>query len=138
MFKVLVTAVGGGGVGEQIVKALRLSQNNYYIVGLDMQEMSKGSREVDKFIVAPQASSPGYIDALLDICVEENIKILFCGSEAEIKRISPERGRFYEKGILFPYNNQDILDLCFNKLATVKWLMENPLCGSLHNFSFFT
>jgi len=125
MFKVLVTAVGGAGVGEQIIKALRLSNNEYYIIGLDIQEFSKGFSEVDRSYVVPMASSSDYIDIVLSICIKEKIKVVFCGSEAEIKRISPERDRFTEQGILFPYNSQEVLDLCFNKLATVKWLKEN-------------
>jgi carbamoyl-phosphate synthase large subunit len=125
MFKVLVTAVGGGGIGEQIVKALRISKKNYYIVGTDIKETSKGLYEVDKPIIIPVANDPAYIEILLNICLQEDIKVLFCGSEAEIKRISPERKRFIEQGILFPYNKQEILDLCFDKLETINWLKKN-------------
>jgi len=121
----MVTAVGGGGVGEQIIKALRLSNKGYYIIGVDIQELSKGFSEVDKAYIVPPADNLDYINLIFDICEKENVNVLFCGSEAELKRISPERNRFTERGILFPYNNQETLDLCFDKLSTTKWLEDN-------------
>ena len=121
----LVTAVCGIGVGSQIVKALRLSKHGYYIVGLDSEVLSIGFNNVDKFYNVPSAASQDYIDILLNICKAESIKVIFCGSEIELKRISPERNRFIEMGIFFPYNNQRILDLCFNKSDTIKWLEYN-------------
>ncbi|MDR2337617.1 MAG: ATP-grasp domain-containing protein [Deltaproteobacteria bacterium] len=123
--KIMVTAVGGGGVGEQIIKALKLSQKNYFIIGSDMNKISKGFYEVDKSTILPPANHPDYIDNLLNICLSENVKILFCGSEAEIKRISLEKKRFGNAGIIFPYNNKEILDLCFNKFKTFEWLTSN-------------
>ena len=42
---VVVTAVGGGGNGEQLVKALRLSNLDYTIVGTDVMAHSKGLYE---------------------------------------------------------------------------------------------
>ena len=34
--RVMVTGVGGGGNGEQLVKALRLARTNYRIIGADI------------------------------------------------------------------------------------------------------
>ena len=53
---VVVTAVGGGGNGEQIVKALRASSLGYTIVGTDMQPYSKGLYEVDVSYLVPGAN----------------------------------------------------------------------------------
>ena len=39
---VMVTGVGGGGHGEQILKALRLAPTRYEIVGGDMSPVSSG------------------------------------------------------------------------------------------------
>ena len=45
--KVMVTGVGGGGHGEQILKALRLASTEYEIVGSDMSPLSKGLQDID-------------------------------------------------------------------------------------------
>ena len=53
---VLVTGIGGGGVGEQILKCLRMSKMPYYIVGGDMNRNSKGFKLVDQAYILPPAS----------------------------------------------------------------------------------
>ncbi len=42
MVPVLLTGVGGGGHGEQILKALRLGKLKYRVVGTDVSEISAG------------------------------------------------------------------------------------------------
>lgn len=125
MYRIVITAVGGGGVGEQILKALRLASEDYYIVGCDMQQASKGLYETDKGVVIPPANSPEYIETLLRVCQEEQAEVLFLGSEPEIKQVSAHRARFEEAGIFLPINSPEVLDLCFNKLKTTAWLKEN-------------
>ena len=65
---VLVTGVGGGGVGEQIMKCLRLSALDINIIGCDMSKSSMGLKEADKGYIVPPASSVDYIDCVLGIC----------------------------------------------------------------------
>lgn len=86
--RIFVTGVGGGGGGEQILKALRLSLLNYYIVGGDITPYSKGLYMVDKAYILPPALSSDYLDVLLNICTKENIQALFTGSEPELKIVS--------------------------------------------------
>lgn len=125
MTRVMVTAVGGGGVGEQILKALRLAGEDYYLVGADMQPASKGLYEVDKAVVLPPASAEGYVQQVLETCAEEHIDALFPGSEPEIKVLGRQVRRFKEAGVFLPLNPPEILDLCFDKLATMAWLEKN-------------
>lgn len=40
--RVMVTGVGGGGNGEQLVKALRLARTNYRIIGADIHHYRRG------------------------------------------------------------------------------------------------
>lgn len=123
---VLVTGVGGGGLGEQLIKALRLSDAvNYKIVGTDITSISKGMMEVDIAAVVPLASDPGYIASLLALCKQHEIKALLPGSEPELKVISLSRDKFLEKDIFLPINSQEVLDVCFDKIKTAAFLEKN-------------
>src|SRR5205809_1049182 len=62
---VMVTGVGGGGHGEQIIKALRLSTRRYTIIGADSSPVSKGLMEVDDAYVLPPAADPDYVPCFL-------------------------------------------------------------------------
>ena len=78
--RVMVTGVGGGGNGEQLVKALKMSEKNYYLIGADITPVSKGLFLVDQKRILPPASDPNYIEALLKVCKEEGFHTKYCCS----------------------------------------------------------
>ena len=119
---VLVTGVGGGGHGEQIVKALQLADTDYRVLGADMNPSSKGLYDLDESTLLPPASDPGYLDAVLDYCRRKDVSVAFHGSEPELRAMSLGRERFAEAGIFLPINPRPVIDLCMDKLATMNWL----------------
>ncbi len=124
--RVLVTGVGGGGLGEQLIKALRLAEKTrYVIVGTDTSAVSKGLGDCDYGAIVPLAADAGYIPALLDLCKKFSIRVLLPGSEPELKVIGQNRGIFAEAGIFLPINSQEVLDTCFDKSKTVQFLENN-------------
>jgi carbamoyl-phosphate synthase large subunit len=116
---VMVTGVGGGGHGEQILKALRLAPTSYEITGTDMSWLSSGLLHADHSAVVPPASDPAYVDTLLGLCGERGVRALFHGSEAELKVLSAHRQRFEAEGILVPMNPARVIDVCLDKLETM-------------------
>lgn len=88
MNRVLVTAVGGRGIGLQIVKSLRLSQLELWVLGTDISANTAKVSQIDHFTAMPPATSPEYVVKLLDIVSEHRIRFLFPGSEAEIRRLT--------------------------------------------------
>jgi carbamoyl-phosphate synthase large subunit len=122
---VLVTAVGGGGVGEQVVKALRLAGDEYRIVGTDITHISKTLYEVDDAYLVPRANDRRYVNRLLDICRKHGVKALFVGSDPELKRISRSRKRFAERDIFLPINPPKVIDVCSDKIKTCAWLSDH-------------
>lgn len=122
---VLVTGVGGGGHGEQVLKALRMAETPYTIVGTDMSPISMGLYEVDKRYVVPPANESTYIAKILDICERENIAALITGSEPELSKVSENRGEFEERRILLLINAPNVLKICMDKWKTYNFLMSN-------------
>lgn len=122
---VLVTGVGGGGVGEQVLKCLRMAQTGYQIIGGDMRPNSKGFALVDKPYILPSVTDPRYIDCVLELCKKHGIKALFPGSEPELKTLSLNRARFIDRGIFMPLNPQRVIDICMDKNKTMTWFKEN-------------
>jgi carbamoyl-phosphate synthase large subunit len=122
---ILVTGVGGGGLGEQIVKALRLSELNLEIIGTDITNYSTGSSLVDHFYVVERATNLDYIPMLLRICNKHNVKAIFYGSEAELKVFSTYKDKIENNGIFLPINSQDVLDICLDKVKTISFLKKN-------------
>lgn len=122
---VLVTAIGGGGHGEQIVKALRLAGvGKYHIVGADARATCPQFAMVDEHVTLPWANNKQYMDALLEVCKRYHIKALFHGCEPELKIFSAERSRINALDIFLPINPAPLIDLCMNKVNTNKKLNE--------------
>lgn len=122
---VLVTGVGGGGVGEQIIKSLRLLQDKYIVYGTDIVEKSSARGLVEEIFQVPRANDEHYIDRVLQICRDYKIEVLLYGSEAELLVLSHNREKFEEMGIFLPLNPQSVIEICMNKIALNNWLGAN-------------
>jgi carbamoyl-phosphate synthase large subunit len=125
---VMVTGVGGGGLGEQIIKALRLGSRPYTIVGGDMNRRSCGLKEVDYPYVLPPASDPAYLDAVLAVCRQHGVRILFPGSDIELEVVSRSRSRIDEQGIVLPINPPRVIETCLDKARTMAFLDDHGFC----------
>lgn len=123
--KVMITGIGGGGVGEQILKCLKLSEYDYEVIGCDMSRTSKGLKLADASYLVPAASDPKYIDHIVKICKKHDIKVLFHGSEAELRVFSRYREVFQDQGIYVPLNPRDLIDTCMDKNKTMEFLSKN-------------
>ena len=119
---VMVTGIGGGGHGEQILKALNLADTNYRIIGADMSPVSKGLVDVDVAVQLPPASSPHYITELLKACTEYDVKALFHGSEPELKMMAKNRDLIEAQGVFLPINPDSVIELCMDKFKTMEFL----------------
>jgi carbamoyl-phosphate synthase large subunit len=124
---VLIAGVGGGSVGLEIMKALRMSDIPYCICAVDMAERSLGLFMADKSYIVPPASSDEYVPAILDICMGQEIQVLISGSEPDLKALSNNREIFEEKGVFLPFNSRDVVDLCTNKKQTCAFLQSKGI-----------
>lgn len=122
---ILVTAIGGGGHGEQILKACLLAKNsNYRIFGADMNPFCPQFNLVTDYAVLPRADHPDFIDRVLEICDRFEIRALFHGCEPELKKYSDERHLFEERGIFLPINPKQTIDTCMSKERTFSVLSD--------------
>ena len=119
----MVTAIGGGGHGEQILKALRLAERTRYrIVGADINPNCPQLRWVDVPLTLPRGDDPGYIDAVLAVCRRFDVRAVFHGCEPELYAMSLARARFAEAGILLPINTAAVIATCLNKDTSTRLL----------------
>lgn len=114
---ILVTGVGGGGHGHEIVKALRLAKR-WKLVGVDMTSTGIGLCDVDVPAMVPPASSPEYVDVILEIAKANRVRAVLHGSERELEVMSESRNRFVAAGLYLPINSPELVRLGMNKAAT--------------------
>lgn len=119
---VLVTGVGGGGVGEQILKALRLAELDYEVVGTDVRALSSGLTVVEHPYVAPPASAPEYVPAIRALCERHGVRAVFPGSEPELRALAPHASTLRDAGAILAASPVSVLDACLDKVATMQQL----------------
>ena len=82
--RVLVTAVGGD-LGQALVKAFRIGEADFEIIGCDLDSSGVGGAFVSAFEAVPAAAdSAGYVSAIDDLCKRQAIDAVIPASEAEI------------------------------------------------------
>lgn len=135
---VMVTAIGGIGYGEQILKALRLAEGGRYrIIGGDARRECPQFNSVDQAVVLPRADSPDYIDAVLAVCARYGVRVLFPGCEPELRVVAAHYDRLTAAGLLVPVNRAEMIEQCMNKAACMQALaaagFEPPRYAEIHS-----
>lgn len=120
-----MTAIGGGGHGDQILKALRLiAPGRYRIFGADAKHGRAQAALVEDFVVLPPARSPEYLERLLEACKRWNVQALFHGCEPELQLFAERRDEIRKAGIFLPINTTPLIRLCMDKAALNERLAE--------------
>lgn len=125
MINILITAIGGGGHGEQILKALMLADNDgYRIFGADANVDCPQFKIVEQGFVLPFASSEEYLPKLFELIDQLEIQALFHGCEPELKLFATHREEIERHGVFLPVNPSPVIELCMDKELTNRKLLD--------------
>jgi len=119
---ILISGVGGGSLGRELIKAFKMVNQGYKIVATDMSPHSIGLYETNYRYIVPKASAPNYIEIMLKICEKEKIKVLVPGSESEIQKIAQNHKVFSERGIEVLSNPWNVIKKCVDKFDIINLL----------------
>ncbi len=120
--RVLITGVGGGSLGRELIKSFQMAKTKYKITSSDMSRMRSGLFETKSRYITPPANSPNYIPALLKICEKEKIQVIVPGSEPEIIQVVKNKNFFIEREIKILSNSLDIIKKCSDKFIQYEFL----------------
>lgn len=121
---VLVTAVAGGSIGEQICKALRLGRNAYALTATNTSMHLTSVVQPDHSAVLPSAISETYIPEILTLVKQRGIEFIIPGSEPELIVLSSNREAFSGSGARLLINSESVVSSCLDKLSTNRMLKE--------------
>ncbi|OGO21393.1 MAG: hypothetical protein A2144_00285 [Chloroflexi bacterium RBG_16_50_9] len=122
---VLVTA-SGGGTGQSIIKALRLSRLKTNIITTDINPLSAGLYRGNKGYLVPPATSPRYVEVLIDICKKEAIDVVLVGSDPELPVLSAYKEQIETAtGSKVVVSPPGVIEISRDKWNTYLFLKEN-------------
>jgi carbamoyl-phosphate synthase large subunit len=120
--RVLVTGVGGGSIGEQVCKALRLGRRAYHLVAANADPARARVGLPDQVEALPPARDAGYLDAVLALVARHGIGFVAPGSEVELVALAPERARLAAAGAVLLANDERVIRDCVDKVRTFQVL----------------
>lgn len=129
---VLVTGAGST-MGYSVLKALWMSKYKEDVnVVLTNSEVDGPAFFMEplaaKCYTVPIAKDPNYIPKLMDICKQENIDILFSGTEHEIVELSKHKQQFLDSSnTLIMLSDLRVIKIGTDKYETYKFFSENGL-----------
>lgn len=122
---VLVTSVGGIGVGSQIVASLRITDLDLLIVGTDVSEFNVNKEKLDFFYRVTYANDDMYINQIQQIVLVNNINIIFPGCEEEYVFFMKNKILFEDLGIFLVINSEETSHVGFDKFLTYETLRKS-------------
>jgi carbamoyl-phosphate synthase large subunit len=120
-FNVLVPGAGGPA-GINTIKSLRLSLFKGNIVSTDSNSLSAGFFLSDFYYVIPPYDDKFFVEKLLKIIKEQNIKVLMPSSGFDIYGYSLNYDLIVEYGAIPIVSRRKVLEICRDKLLSYKFL----------------
>lgn len=136
--KVLVAGLAGASLGTEIVKCLS-AVKDYEIYGCDISPLAYGlhsGKLKEGFLV----DRDNYIESVIGICNDNNIKYIIPGGEQPMVMLSAAEDRFCQNGIKLACNSKRVVELFSDKEGTFTFLKKQgfpiPQTMSLNDRDF--
>ena len=106
-------------------------KENGKIVVADNSIYAPARYVADKAYKVPTIFDANYIDTILEICKNENIKAIITLIDPEIEILSKNRKKFEELGIIVLVPSEESAQICFDKFKMYQYLKENNIDSTL-------
>lgn len=126
MNNILITSVGKRVSLINLFKETLASLSLYYsIYTTDMNpQFAPAGIVSDKCFSVPRVTEPSYIDILLKICIENDIKVIIPTIDTELLVLSENINKFQKFGITPVVSNLSFIKVCRDKRNTASYLED--------------
>ena len=96
--------------------------NEGKVIGADMQLSAPALSVADVKEQVPAVYAHDYIDRVLDICRRNDVAAIICPNDLELPILAANSERFAAEGILPIVSPTEIIDICFDKYRTARYV----------------
>ena len=96
--------------------------NEGKVIGADMQLSAPALSVADVKEQVPAVYAHDYIDRVLDICRRNDVAAIICLNDLELPILAANSERFAAEGILPIVSPPEIIDICFDKYRTARYV----------------
>lgn len=95
------------------------------VIATDCSDLAPALYDADKHFIVPRIDEEGYLDIILSTCKENNIKAVLSLIDPELTLLAEHKQDFLDIGTIPIISDPDVVELCFDKYAMYKFLIEN-------------
>lgn len=119
----ILATCAGSGVGQSVIDSLNLV-SNYKVIGCDVKENVYAYNNCHEFYIAPNLTSPDYLDYLIELCQKRKIDIIIPGHDKELMLFGKNRERFAKAGIEVVVSDPDIVEISRDKYRWAEYFKK--------------
>lgn len=98
-----------------------------YVIATDCSDLAPALYDADKYFIVPKIGEDNYINTILSICKDHNIKAVFSLIDPEIHLLAKYKQAFLEIGTVPIIPNLGVVDMCFDKYKMYQFLIKNNI-----------
>lgn len=95
------------------------------VIATDCSNLAPALYEADQHYIVPRLDEEGYIEKILSICKENDIKAVLSLIDPELEVLAKHRSAFLEIGTIPIVSDIDVVQTCFDKYKMFNFLVEN-------------
>ena len=92
------------------------------VFATDMSPFAPAVYEADKYFIVPRITDSGYLDKILEICSNNNVKGVLSLIDPELSLIAKHQKRFEDAGVSIIGSDYERCELAFDKISMFRWL----------------
>ena len=92
------------------------------VIATDMQLSAPALQVADVKLQVPAVYAADYVDITLDICKQYHIDALISLNDLELPILAESKQRFGNLGVKVIVSDPEVIDICFDKYKTAKWV----------------
>ncbi|ANX00207.1 carbamoyl phosphate synthase [Thermoclostridium stercorarium subsp. leptospartum DSM 9219] len=114
------------GIRNKIIQYFKKELNgNGIVIAADCSELAPALYEADRHFIVPKIHDEKYLDKILKICKENNVKGILSLIDPELSTLAKHKNEFLSIGVLPIISEFNQVELCFNKYFMYKFLIKN-------------
>jgi carbamoyl-phosphate synthase large subunit len=114
------------GTRNKIIQYFKKELNgNGLVIATDSSEYAPALYEADKHFIVPKINDDRYLEVILSICKENQIKAVLSLIDPELSLLAKHRQDFLDIGTVPIISDYEAVELSFNKYKMHKFLNEN-------------
>ncbi|MFA1822245.1 ATP-grasp domain-containing protein [Virgibacillus oceani] len=95
------------------------------VIATDCTELAPALYEADKHYIVPRMDADGYVEKILSICKENNVKAVLSLIDPELSLLAKHKQAFLDVGTTPIVPDHDVVELSFDKYKMFEFLVRN-------------